>query len=208
MREPLRPRALSPNQAHAGRPRVQSTTTLRRSRRCSTSAVWCASQRGVPLNSTWVSGLSVEQVVSWFVNARKRVWRPAMRRKEAEAAKPQRARVAVRKQHEQQAGTTSTFAAVDGYVQRELGTAPQARKVSAQLGGWSGPSFAQPQAVLQTSCLTLGFAQAPCVLPTYPLYSSSEPWEELAVLHSPASPRHDNWMMQVGRTQANEFRFF
>jgi len=133
--------------------------------------VWCASQRGVPLNSTWVSGLSVEQVVSWFVNARKRVWRPAMRRKEAEAAKPQRARVAVRKQHEQQAGTTSTFAAVDGYVQRELGTAPQARKVSAQLG-------------------------------------SSEPWEELAVLHSPASPRHDNWMMQVGRTQANEFRFF
>ena len=39
VREPLRPRALSPNQAHAGRPRVQSTTTLRRSRRCSTSGL-------------------------------------------------------------------------------------------------------------------------------------------------------------------------
>jgi len=39
-----------------------------------------------------------------------------MRRKEAQAAKPQRARVAVRLLHEQQAGTTSPFAAVDGYV--------------------------------------------------------------------------------------------
>ena len=38
MREPLRPAAQSPaNQAHTGRPRVQSTTTLRQSSRCSTS---------------------------------------------------------------------------------------------------------------------------------------------------------------------------
>ena len=38
MREPLRPAAPSPaNQAHTGRPRVQSTTTLRQSSRCSTS---------------------------------------------------------------------------------------------------------------------------------------------------------------------------
>jgi hypothetical protein len=34
--------------------------------------------------------------------------------------------------------------------------------------------------------------------PTYPLYSSSVPSEELAVpqrLHFPASQRHDDWMM-------------
>jgi hypothetical protein len=38
MREPLRPAAPSPaNQAHTGRPRVQSTTTRRQSSRCSTS---------------------------------------------------------------------------------------------------------------------------------------------------------------------------
>ena len=58
-----------------------------------------------------------------------------MRRKEAQAAKPQRARVAVRLLHEQQAGTTSPFAAVDGYVQCELGTAPQAREIPAELRG-------------------------------------------------------------------------
>ena len=40
VREPLRPRAaLFPNQAHAGRLRVRSTTTLRRSRRCLTSGL-------------------------------------------------------------------------------------------------------------------------------------------------------------------------
>jgi len=59
-----------------------------------------------------------------------------MRRKEARAAKPPRARVAVRKQQGQHAGTTSPYAAVDGYVQCELGTAPpQAREVPAELGG-------------------------------------------------------------------------
>ena len=40
VREPLRPRAaLFPNQAHAGRLRVRSTTTLRRSRSCLTSGL-------------------------------------------------------------------------------------------------------------------------------------------------------------------------
>ena len=59
-----------------------------------------------------------------------------MRRTEARAAKPPRARVAIRKQDGQQAGTTLPSAAVDGYVQCELGTAPQqAREVPAELGG-------------------------------------------------------------------------
>ena len=49
----------------------------------------------------YASGLRVEQVVSWFVNARKRVWRPAMREKETRSAKPKRARATARQLHGQ-----------------------------------------------------------------------------------------------------------
>jgi len=49
----------------------------------------------------YASGLRVEQVVSWFVNARKCVWRPAMRGKETRSAKPQRARATARQLHGQ-----------------------------------------------------------------------------------------------------------
>jgi len=45
--------------------------------------------------------------------------------------------------------------------------------------------------------------------PTYPLYSDAAPWEEMAVLHPPASPRHDDydWMMHEGLDACNFARY-
>ena len=130
----------------------------------------------------------------------------ALRRNEARAAQPQRARSALQRKHGQ-AGTTrpcfdsapgtalpdAAYDAVDGDVQCVLGTAPQAREASAGLMGSGYPFLAQSAAAREMSHLTPGAAQAPRVLsPRYPLYSDPLPWDELAVLHPPC---HDILMI-------------